>query len=62
MSTLHKKLQKTMTKPVHLLFRFYQSRSRIQIWLYQQPDLRIEGRIIVCPRRGHIASRDSTSS
>ncbi len=47
MSTLHKKLQKTMTKPIHLLFRFYQSRSRIQIWLYQQPDLRIEGRIIV---------------
>ena len=47
MSNLHKKLQKTMTKPVHLLFRYYQSRSRIQIWLYQQPDLRIEGKIIV---------------
>ncbi len=43
---MHKRIQKTMTKPVHLLFRYYQSRSRIQIWLYQQPDLRIEGRIL----------------
>ena len=45
--TMHKKLQKTMTKPVHLLFRYYQAKSRIQVWLYQQPDLRIEGRILV---------------
>ncbi len=36
-----------MTKPVHLVFRFFQKKERIEIWLYEQPDLRIEGRIIV---------------
>ena len=44
----------------NLIFRFLQSRQKVQIWLYEQADLRIEGRIIVrcclyspccCPRR-----------
>jgi len=31
----------------NLIFRFLQSRQKVQIWLYEQADLRIEGRIIV---------------
>lgn len=31
----------------NLIFRFLQSRQKVQIWLFEQTDLRIEGRIIV---------------
>lgn len=41
-STVH------LVAPVqNLIFRFLQSRQKVQIWLYEQADLRIEGRIIV---------------
>jgi small nuclear ribonucleoprotein E len=40
------RVQKIMTQPINLIFRFLQSRQRIQIWLYESADLRIEGRII----------------
>uniref|UniRef100_A0A2P2JL35 Small nuclear ribonucleoprotein E-like n=1 Tax=Rhizophora mucronata TaxID=61149 RepID=A0A2P2JL35_RHIMU len=41
------KVQRVMTQPINLIFRFLQSKARIQIWLFEQKDLRIEGRIIV---------------
>lgn len=31
----------------NLIFRFLQSRQKIQVWLYDHTDLRIEGRIVV---------------
>ena len=31
----------------NLIFRFLQSRQKVQIWLFEQTDLRVEGRIIV---------------
>ncbi|KAL0002011.1 hypothetical protein SO802_015792 [Lithocarpus litseifolius] len=40
------KVQRIMTQPINLIFRFLQSKARIQIWLFEQRDLRIEGRII----------------
>mmetsp|Transcript_33149 Transcript_33149/g.98661 ORF Transcript_33149/g.98661 Transcript_33149/m.98661 type:complete len:90 (+) Transcript_33149:168-437(+) len=40
------KVQKIMTQPINLIFRFLQSKQRIQVWLYDQNDLRMEGRII----------------
>jgi len=40
------RLQKVMTQPINLIFRYLQNKSRIQIWLYEQVDMRIEGRII----------------
>mmetsp|Transcript_46723 Transcript_46723/g.93582 ORF Transcript_46723/g.93582 Transcript_46723/m.93582 type:complete len:90 (-) Transcript_46723:130-399(-) len=40
------KVQKIMTQPINLIFRFLQNKSRIQVWLYEQTDLRIEGQII----------------
>ncbi|OVA09433.1 Small nuclear ribonucleoprotein E [Macleaya cordata] len=41
------RVQRIMTQPINLIFRFLQSKARIQIWLFEQKDLRIEGRIIV---------------
>ncbi|KAK9275650.1 hypothetical protein L1049_022917 [Liquidambar formosana] len=40
------KVQRIMTQPMNLIFRFLQSKARIQIWLFEQRDLKIEGRII----------------
>jgi len=40
------KVQKIMTQPINLIFRFLQNKSRIQIMLYEQKDLRIEGHIV----------------
>ncbi|EXB39658.1 hypothetical protein L484_017131 [Morus notabilis] len=40
------KVQRIMTQPINLIFRFLQSKARIQIWLFEQKDMRIEGRII----------------
>jgi len=40
------KVQKVMVQPINLIFRYLQNRSRIQIWLYEQTNMRIEGHII----------------
>merc|ERR1711868_283330 len=40
------KVQKIMTQPINLIFRFLQNKARIQIMLYENTDMRIEGRII----------------
>ncbi|XP_037841452.1 small nuclear ribonucleoprotein E-like [Chlorocebus sabaeus] len=40
------KVQKVMTEPINLIFRFLQNRSQIQVWLYEQVNIWIEGCII----------------
>ena len=40
------KVQKVMVQPINLIFRYLLNRSRIQVWLYEQCNLRIEGCII----------------
>jgi small nuclear ribonucleoprotein E len=40
------KVQKIMTQPINLIFRFLQNKTRVQIWLFENTDLRIEGIII----------------
>mmetsp|Transcript_24035 Transcript_24035/g.26679 ORF Transcript_24035/g.26679 Transcript_24035/m.26679 type:complete len:94 (+) Transcript_24035:44-325(+) len=40
------KVKKIMTQPINLIFRFLQSKATVQIWMYEQTDLRIEGIII----------------
>ncbi len=40
------KVQKIMTQPINLMFRFLQSKQKVQIWLFDQADVRVEGRII----------------
>ncbi|CAK9115014.1 Probable small nuclear ribonucleoprotein E (snRNP-E) (Sm protein E) (Sm-E) (SmE) [Durusdinium trenchii] len=34
------------TLPINQIFRYLQNRSRVQVWLHEQADLRIEGRIL----------------
>uniref|UniRef100_A0A0K8TQ21 Small nuclear ribonucleoprotein E n=1 Tax=Tabanus bromius TaxID=304241 RepID=A0A0K8TQ21_TABBR len=40
------KVQKVMVQPINLIFRYLQNRSRIQVWLYENVSLRIEGHIV----------------
>lgn len=40
------KLQKVMVQPINLIFRYLQNRSRVQIWLYENVNLRLEGHIV----------------
>merc|ERR1711893_148113 len=40
------KVQKVMVQPINLIFRYLQNRSKIQVWLYEQNNLRIEGVIV----------------
>merc|ERR1712156_158018 len=46
MAISNKKLQKIMTLPINQIFRYLQNRTRVQVWLHEQADLRIEGRIL----------------
>lgn len=39
------RVQRIMTQPINLIFRFLQQRSRVQVWLFGQTDMRMEGRI-----------------
>ncbi|CAO3689885.1 unnamed protein product [Umbelopsis ramanniana] len=40
------KVQRIMVQPINLIFRYLQNKSKVQIWLYDQLDNRIEGQII----------------
>ncbi|GBB97972.1 hypothetical protein RclHR1_03110004 [Rhizophagus clarus] len=40
------KVQKIMVQPINLIFKYLQNKTKVQIWLYEQVDLRIEGQII----------------
>ncbi len=40
------KVQKVMVQPINLIFRYLQNRSRVQVWLYENTKLRMEGIII----------------
>jgi small nuclear ribonucleoprotein E len=40
------KVQKVMVQPINLIFRFLQTRSRVQVWLYENVNLRLEGHIV----------------
>jgi len=41
-----KKLQRLMIRPIFMIFKFFQTKSRVEIWLYENTDLRIEGKVI----------------
>ncbi|XP_042527085.1 small nuclear ribonucleoprotein E-like [Dipodomys spectabilis] len=41
------RVQKVMVlQPINLIYRYLQNRSRIQVWLYEQVNIRIESCII----------------
>ena len=37
------KLQKTLVQPINVIFRFLQTKQPVQVWLYGQLSMRIEG-------------------
>ncbi|CAO3576199.1 unnamed protein product [Absidia cylindrospora] len=39
------KVQKIMVQPINLIFRYLQNKSRVQIWLFEKSDMRIEGQL-----------------
>ena len=39
--------QKLMIKPIFLIFKFFQKNMRVEVWLHENTDLRIQGKIIV---------------
>lgn len=42
------KVQKVMVQPINLIFRYLQNRSKVQVWLYENTSLRIEGAFLFC--------------
>jgi len=40
------RIQKVMTQPINVIFKYLQSKAVVQIWLFEQTDLRIEGTIM----------------
>jgi small nuclear ribonucleoprotein E len=42
----HQKVQKVMVQPINLIFRYLQNKSVVQIWIYEQVNVCIEGKII----------------
>ncbi|XP_026273306.1 probable small nuclear ribonucleoprotein E [Frankliniella occidentalis] len=40
------KVQKVMVQPINLIFRYLQNRSKVQVWLYENVNLKIEGHIV----------------
>eukprot|EP01091_Cochliopodium_minus_P002352 TRINITY_DN12217_c0_g1_i1.p1 TRINITY_DN12217_c0_g1~~TRINITY_DN12217_c0_g1_i1.p1 ORF type:complete len:102 (+),score=13.43 TRINITY_DN12217_c0_g1_i1:193-498(+) len=39
------RINKVVTQPINLLFRYLQNKTRIQIWLYDNNKMRIEGEL-----------------
>ncbi|KAJ1960008.1 hypothetical protein GGI12_004037 [Dipsacomyces acuminosporus] len=40
------KVQKVMVKPINVIFKFLQSKERVQVWLFDQKSMRLEGQIL----------------
>lgn len=40
------KVQKVMVQPINLIFRYLQNRTRVQVWLYENVNTRIDGCIV----------------
>ncbi|KAJ2000830.1 hypothetical protein GGI04_000516 [Coemansia thaxteri] len=40
------RVQKVMVNPINVIFKFLQAKSRVQIWLYEQKALQLEGQVL----------------
>ena len=41
-----KKIQRMITRPINYLFDLYQTKTRIQIWIFDNKDILFEGKIL----------------
>lgn len=39
--------QKVVVQPINVIFRYLQRQTRVSLWLYDNVDMRLEGKIIV---------------
>jgi small nuclear ribonucleoprotein E len=46
------RVRKVMTQAINLIFEFLKNRERIQVWLYENTSMKIEGIIIVSAQAG----------
>ena len=60
--TMATRVKRIMTQPINLIFRFLQSKTRVQIWIYEMTDLKIEGVIVVSCRIGAFRGNPSVAS
>merc|ERR1711916_87044 len=44
--TMSRKVSKIMTQPINLIFRFLTKQKRVQIWLFENKNTRLEGVIV----------------
>ena len=56
------RVKRIMTQPINLIFRFLQSKTRVQIWIYEMTDLKIEGVIVVSCGIGAFRGNPSVAS
>ncbi|XP_049847784.1 small nuclear ribonucleoprotein E [Schistocerca gregaria] len=40
------KAQKSMVQPINLIYQYFKNQNKLQIWLCEQTDIRLEGRLI----------------
>ncbi|KNC82959.1 small nuclear ribonucleoprotein E [Sphaeroforma arctica JP610] len=40
------RVQKTIVLPINMVFRLLQSKARIQVWLFENSSMRIEGQLM----------------
>lgn len=53
------RVHKTLLAPIQFIFKLLQQRSTVSIWLFEQLDTRIEGKIRVRIQRSRCASYQS---
>ncbi len=41
------RLQRQQAQPIHALFKFLQTKTRVEVWMYENTTTRLEGTILV---------------
>ena len=44
--------RRVLLPPIQFIFKLLQSRTTVRIWLFEQLETRIEGKLMVCDRLG----------
>ncbi|KIM28811.1 hypothetical protein M408DRAFT_329258 [Serendipita vermifera MAFF 305830] len=52
--------QRVMVQPINVIFKHLQQRTKVSIWLYDNIDMRIEGRIIGFDEYMNVVMDDAT--
>lgn len=53
--------QKVVVQPINVIFRYLQRQTRVSLWLYDNVDMRLEGKIIVRAHNFFFTKTDRTT-